>query len=237
MICISCKNNHDEKFCPNCGEKNNVKQITLTSLIQGAFFTITNMDKGFLFNLKNLFFKPKKIIEEYILGKRKQIFNPISFLILIVTFYLVINSFFKIPVVSKSSFTNPNSIIYKISYAGGYFVKSYLKYFWILLIFPLGLVTKLFFRKFNYLEHITISSFVLAQSTFIGIFSYLIFRFPLIFDPFLYLSLLWLLYRVFKNEKNKIESFLMSFAALILFIILLFLIIILAGTIQAYLFN
>jgi len=93
MICITCEEEHSEKFCPNCGERSGVKKITLTSILEDAFSTITNMDKGFLFNIKNLVINPRKTTTDYIFGKRRGILNPIAFLIMSITIYLVIESF------------------------------------------------------------------------------------------------------------------------------------------------
>lgn len=97
MICISCNKQHNEKFCPNCGEKAAVKKITFKSIIEDIFLTVTNMDKGFLFNLKNLSLKPRPFISSYIRGKRKGIFNPMSFLIISITIYLIGENFFASP--------------------------------------------------------------------------------------------------------------------------------------------
>ena len=78
MICVSCNNEHNDKYCPNCGEKNGIKKITLASIIEDTFSSVTNMDRGFLYNIKALILKPQKLITDYILGKRRGILNPIS---------------------------------------------------------------------------------------------------------------------------------------------------------------
>ena len=61
MNCVSCHNVHDEKYYPNCGEKSGIQRITLRSMIEDTFSSITNMDRGFLYNLKTLTLNPKKI--------------------------------------------------------------------------------------------------------------------------------------------------------------------------------
>ena len=78
MKCISCELNHNEQYCPNCGERNGVERITISTILGSTFSTITNMDKGFLFNLKSLFLKPRKITTDYISGKRKGILKSHS---------------------------------------------------------------------------------------------------------------------------------------------------------------
>lgn len=225
MICVSCNNEHNDKYCPNCGEKNGIKKITLASIIEDAFSSVTNMDRGFLYNIKALILKPQKLITDYILGKRRGILNPISFLIFSVTIYLIVISVFETPKELNEINSNTKSSLEKVTNEVGTFIRTNIKYFWILSIIPLGLSLKLAFNKYNYLEHLAISSFVIGQATLAAVISHLLFKIPLIFDPIVYLSILWLIYKIFKNKRNKTESFLISFAILFVFVVQLSLII------------
>ena len=225
MNCISCNLEHKEKYCPNCGERSGVKKITLSSIVEDSFSSITNMDKGFLFNIRSLLLHPRKITIDYVSGKRKGIFNPISFLILSITIYIVVITFFKVPKELVEENNLAKSQLEKAGNDVGLFLRTYLKYFWILSIIPLGISLKLFFRKYNFIEHLAISSFIIGQATLIGILSYLVFRFPLILDPVVYLAILWLVYKIFRNNSDRIEAVLISTIALILFAIQLILII------------
>ena len=226
MICVSCQHEHDENFCPNCGERNGIKKITLASLIEDSLTSLTDMDKGFLFNIKSLISKPQKIAEGYISGKRKGILNPISFLIVSISIYLIVIAIFKIPKDLSEINRIPETTYEKLGYVLGKFIRGNLKFFWIFSIVPLGLSLKLIFKRFNYWEHLAIGSFVIGQATLIAIVSYLVFRFPLIFDPVVYLAILWLIFKIYKDENNKKDIYILSFSALFLFIILLILIII-----------
>ncbi|MBA6155168.1 DUF3667 domain-containing protein [Tenacibaculum sp. S7007] len=224
MTCISCKTEFNTKFCPNCGEKSEIKKITLKTIFEDAISSITNMDKGFLYNLKTLFLNPKKISTDYILGKRKEILNPISFLILSVSIYLIVEDLLHIPKENTEIHNLPELYIGKIAYAMGKYIHVYLKYFWILSIIPLSISTQLIFRKYNFIEHLAINSFIIAQATIIGIVTFLILRIDLPINPFVYLSILWLVYQVFMTKKDKIETFFMSFAVLVIYILLLIII-------------
>ena len=233
MICKSCNNDHKEKYCPNCGEKRDVEKITLASMMAYAFSSVTNMDKGFLFNLKTLTIKPQKIITEYISGKRKGILNPISFLIFSITIYIIVIELFKTPNDPSKLRKLPKEGIANISFEVGLFLRTYLKYFWVLSIVPLGLSLKLIFRKYNFTEYLATSSFVIGQATLVGVISFLIFRLPLIFDPVIYFMIFWMVYRIFKDRKKKINSLLLAFVVLILFIIQLCFITLLIGLSKA----
>jgi hypothetical protein len=232
MTCISCDNEHNENFCPNCGERKDVKKITLSSIIEEAFFTVTNMDKGFLFNIKALLLQPKQIITDYIGGKSKGILNPISYLIIAITAYLILQAVLKTPRDLNEIRRIPNGALQKMGYEAGYFIASYLKYYWIFTIIPLGFSIRIIFGKFNFLEHVAISSFVIGQATLIGLISYVFLRVPLLYDPIVYFAIVWMVYRIFK-EKDKVESALLTFTAFVLFVIQLFIIICLIGWIKS----
>ena len=229
MVCINCRNEHNYKFCPDCGEKSELQKITFSSLLNDGFTSITNMDQGFLFNIKNLIINPNKIVNDYINGKRKHIFNPVSFLIITITIYLIGESLFQNSVVKK----NINSKIYAIGYETGIFIFHYIKYFWILSIIWLSLASKAIFSERNYAEHLAINSFVLGQSTLFGLFGYAIFRVPLIFNPFIYILITWMTYQIFKTEDNEMNTLFKSVASTFLFFIQLILITLLIGIIRS----
>ena len=50
------------------------------------------MDRGILFNLKNLTLHPKRTIINYINGKRRYILNPVSYAIITISIYLFLDS-------------------------------------------------------------------------------------------------------------------------------------------------
>jgi len=231
MICINCnfENNIENKFCPNCGEKSEISKITFNSIFVGGFSTITNMDKGFLFNVKNLFLNPNKTVKDYINGKRKNILNPISFLIITITIYLIADSIIQ----DEIEIDKIDSKVYSVGYEAGKFMRLYFKYFWILSIICLGFSTKLVFKKYNYAEHLAINSFVLGQSTLIGLIIFVMTKNSLLFNPFVYISIIWMTYKIFKTKNKDLNVFLQSFFSTILFFIQLVIIVVSIGIINS----
>lgn len=236
MICITCETAHHGNFCPNCGERAGVPQITFKSMFAKIFKTLTNMDKGFLLNLKYLTLNPKELISSYLQGKRKGIYNPISFLILSVTIYLIVDSLIVIPsenVISKTSDSNKHSIFHEVGYKAGWFIETYLKYFWLLSMFWLGIATKIMFGKYNFAEHFTISSFSIGYATLIAIPSLIFFQWnDILTNPIIYLAILWINYQLFKSQDDKTGKFIQSLIAVMLFFLQLFLISVVIGIIN-----
>ncbi len=229
MVCIACQNEHNNNFCPNCGEKAGIRRITLTSVVKEAFSSITNMDKGFLYNLKTLALHPQQLIIDYIKGRRKGINNPITFLILSTTIYIILESFVELPISVPNNANVEKSRIFLAGKEAGHLMKTYLKYYWILSVFFLSSSTRLMFGKYNFIEHLTINSFILGFATLLGLFGLIVFKWHLLFNLFIYVIILIMLYRVFETKKDKIGTAVQALFAIFLFFIQLFIVIFLIG--------
>jgi hypothetical protein len=184
------------------------------------------MDRGFLFNLKALFIAPQKIVTAYISGQRKGIMNPISYLILTATVYLIIEGLLIETNDIDGRKNLPELYFGRVAYSAGLYIRIYFKYFWILSIIPLAISTQLLFRKYNFIEHLAIAAFMLGQSTLVGLAAYLLLRANMVINPLVYLV-------VFSSGKDKLETALTSFGVIVLFIVQLCLICASVGFIMA----
>lgn len=202
MSCINCEIDFEGDFCPSCGEKKNIDRITFSSIITSVFSGFVDMDKGLLFNIKNLTLFPKKTILDYINGKRRYILNPISYAIITISIYLFLDTLIPrgvSPKLSKVDVFGAQEMGVKF----GYFLRSKMKFFWLTYIFYSSFFTKLFFRRFNFFEHLAINSFILGHATLIAIITRLIYnRELIIFNFLIFFYVAFLLYKVFKNPKD-----------------------------------
>lgn len=82
MICANCDSVFESKFCPNCGQKADIHQISIKTVAHDLLHAFTHTDKGFLLTIKELIKRPGIVAKEYINGKRKKYFNPLSFLVI-----------------------------------------------------------------------------------------------------------------------------------------------------------
>ena len=235
--CMSCGFNHKDKFCPNCGEVGNLRRITLQSVATEAFSTLINMDKGFLYNLKELTLNPKKLVNDYINGKRKGIFNPISYLIIAISLYVILSSFFSFDFVSRVTPGMEENTLRKIGVEAGKILAEYIKFFWVISVVFLSLPSAFLYNKQNFAEHIAISAFIIGHSTFFITLLLPIYNVPIIFHWVLYALIAVLYYRIYKNDSRKIESITLSFISVLVFFIQLFLFTIFLGVISYFLFS
>ncbi|MBO6524341.1 MAG: DUF3667 domain-containing protein [Balneolaceae bacterium] len=234
--CITCGYNHKEKFCPNCGEVGGLRKISFKTVLEEALSTFINMDKGYLYNLRALTFHPQVFIQDYLSGKRKGIFNPISYLIVSISLYLLFENFFPVEKPPISSEPIQDTIFFKVGYEAGTIITNYFKFFWFISIFILAFPSTLIFSTKNYAEHVTISSFIIGHATLLAAFLTPLIHVPLIFNYVLYSFILILYYRFYSTPGDKFGSIIISFLVVVIFFIELFLLTIFLGIISYFLF-
>jgi hypothetical protein len=91
MNCKNCDAVTDGNFCSNCGQKAEIHPITVSHVMHDFFHAFTHTDKGFLLTLKQLLHRPGHVAKEYIEGRRKKYFNPLSFLVITVAVSAVVS--------------------------------------------------------------------------------------------------------------------------------------------------
>lgn len=204
--CKNCDVTFDGKFCPNCSQKANTHRFTLGHFIHEFLHAFTHTDKGILFLIKELLFRPGKVALEYNAGKRKKYFNPITFLLIMTA--LQVYSVSKTDIFTK--YTETLQVVMQ-QMVGGVkgsaevqavdrqmkdadqtvmMVVENNKMFTLLFIPVLSLLTWLFFKRSgnNYAENLVLNVLVSGQTmVFFLIFSVI----PFLIKPSL--VILWLL--------------------------------------------
>jgi hypothetical protein len=90
--CKNCGHQSDLKYCPNCGQKTSVKRLEMKSLLQELPHAVWHLDSGFLYNMVELFKRPGYTIKDYIEGKRRPFYHPLSFMLIILgTMYILMH--------------------------------------------------------------------------------------------------------------------------------------------------
>lgn len=87
--CRNCGTYIEKKYCSHCGQKHDEHRIHLKSLLHDIPHAIFHVDHGFFFNVVQLFKNPGTAIRDYLAGRRKPFFHPITYLAIL----LVLNLF------------------------------------------------------------------------------------------------------------------------------------------------
>jgi hypothetical protein len=88
--CQNCGDVVEKKYCPNCGQKNTETRQSFGHLFAHFIEDLTHYDTAFWKTIKYLLFRPARLTQEYLMGKRQSYVPPVKLYIFIsfITFFL-----------------------------------------------------------------------------------------------------------------------------------------------------
>ena len=87
--CLNCGTPVTDKFCSHCGQKREVKRLNWKSLVEEIHYWY-NLENGFFNTVFELAIRPGRLYKNYLDGKRKRYYEPVSFLLICITTFLVV---------------------------------------------------------------------------------------------------------------------------------------------------
>ncbi|MES3019683.1 MAG: DUF3667 domain-containing protein [Bacteroidota bacterium] len=144
-LCPNCSTPIDQNYCPNCGRAATLKRID-GHYIQHEIEHVLHFEKGILFTVRELLFRPGKNVKEFINGDRNRLVKPIIFIIITSLLYSLSNHFFQ----QKDGYVNIGSDKSSSVGAISAWVRSHYGYGNILMGVFIAFWLKLFFRKYQY---------------------------------------------------------------------------------------
>jgi hypothetical protein len=91
LKCLNCNHPLDisDKFCPNCGQKNSTKRLSLKDFVDEFLANFYAYDSKVKNTTIKLFTKPGKAAKEFIDGKRQTYANPFRFYLSVSLIYFI----------------------------------------------------------------------------------------------------------------------------------------------------
>lgn len=88
--CSNCGQVFKGRYCPNCGQKSNVKRLEFMGAVKEFLPLVYNFDVKFLRTCLELCLRPGHMIRDYIVDRKRCSYNnPISMIFILVTILLV----------------------------------------------------------------------------------------------------------------------------------------------------
>lgn len=163
MTCKNCEAiDVVSKCCPNCGQTVHLERLTIHYLLHEFSHAVTHADKGILLLVKQLFSRPGYVAKDYVEGKRKKYFNPLSFLVVTsaLTAYLTYQAGY------YQAFNPNGTYAHPIQKQLMEWVVDYNKVLELILIFPLmAFFTWIYFerKKYTFAECAVLAAFLTGQ--------------------------------------------------------------------------
>jgi hypothetical protein len=168
--CKNCGAEVTSNYCEVCGQRTSVYKVTFKETIQDLLDSLFSVNAPLLTTLKMLIIDPGNILTEYLSGKRKKYYRPVTFFILMTFIYLVIRGIIKYdPFGSTILKVDDPSTSQLLTQARNFMLLNIDKLLFAF-VFSLGLLLKLFFYKKNSLaEFLAIAFYLLGIYTLLTI--------------------------------------------------------------------
>lgn len=238
MECKNCKNTFEGNFCNHCGQNAAVDRLNFRYLFYELPNGLFQLNHGFLFTIKELTFRPGHSIREFLLGRRKPHYRPISFLLLttalyVLSTYLMDRNTFLDDFVSGFKSGIDDERDRPLLFYLDWLTKN--QVYAALVVMPLFSAASFlaFLRSgYNYVEHLFLNIYITGQQMLIYLFLSFIFFKENIFiaTPFLVGMIynMWTFHQFFKDKKFFINLGLVLLTYIIFLIMILSLILLLA---------
>ncbi|MFT5887066.1 MAG: hypothetical protein ACI9IP_003539 [Arcticibacterium sp.] len=219
--CTNCDGQIKENFCPKCGQSAKLKRIDGKYLLN-EFEHVIHLDRGIFYTIKELLIRPGKNIQEFISNDRNRLVKPILFIVITSLIYSVLSHLFHIEdsyIEFGEAEQSTTGIIFQ-------WVNNHYGYATIIMSIFIAFFLKLFFKKydFNFFEILILMCFVMGMGMLIfAFFTVLQGLTKVTLMPiaggvgFLYMT--WAMGQFFDKKKvgSYIKSFLAYFLGMLLF--------------------
>jgi hypothetical protein len=159
MNCKNCTHKIHGNFCSHCGHAVKLKRID-SHFIVHEIEHVLHFEKGFLFTMRELLFRPGMAVKEYVSENRSRLVKPIIFIIVTSLIYTLIAHLFHIEKNILNISTSETSTEMAISN----WVHSHYGYANIIMGLFIACWLRLFFRKHdvNFFEILILLCFVMG---------------------------------------------------------------------------
>jgi hypothetical protein len=162
-LCKNCDTETTDLYCPHCSQPTKTKRIDWSIFSQEFIYNNFTLHKGLLFTIKSLVLKPKRVIEDYLVGKRIRYTGAVQFYLFILIFLGVFSLIWTEFGLFKQGKILVNYSNSKVDIGG------WIKNLRILFIALSSFGTYLVYRskKYNLVEHFIVNFYILGMSLFL----------------------------------------------------------------------
>lgn len=179
QTCKNCGHRFEGKFCNNCGQTADTNRINYHDLRHQLTHSLFHIDAGLFYTSKQLFMRPGDAIREYLEGKRVNHIKPLSYILILAGFYILVCHLLDINLFNISVESAKDGIETEKSVN---LDEWFLSHFgWVTLasipLYTVGTAVCFYGKGYNFVEYLVLNIFKAAQRLIVQI----------IFLPFIFL--------------------------------------------------
>ncbi len=165
--CKNCETPVESYYCHDCGQRTSVHRVTLKETFSDVASGLLSFEAPFWITLKLLFSNPGVLFRDYLSGRRKSYFKPVSFFILLTVVHILVRTLIDYDPMD-SLIEEPDAKVHFFKEAGQFMVQ-HINNILFIFVFTLSLFMKVFFfKEYNWAEYIAIAFYLVGIYIFLG---------------------------------------------------------------------
>jgi hypothetical protein len=171
QTCLNCDNTIIGEYCHNCGQPATTSRITFKETVSQFLSASFSLEGQLLSTVKQLIINPGVAYRDFIKGKRKSYYKPVSFFVLITALYIIIRLIIGFdPLALQAQNSTPLSDVDSPQKMAAVFMVKNVNYILLFLVVSIGFMLKIFFRKkYNFTEFASIGFYITGMYILVGI--------------------------------------------------------------------
>ncbi|WP_191858724.1 DUF3667 domain-containing protein [Hanstruepera ponticola] len=167
-ICKNCNTETASEYCPNCGQRTSIHKVTFSETFQDVINGMFSLDAPLWMTLKTLVVNPGKLFRDFLSGKRKTYYKPVSFFILTTIVFVLTKSLLNYDPMQNIAQVQHDSVNAKLLNSAGVYMAKNINNIIFSFVFAFALMLKLFFYKsYSLAEYLAVSFYVVGFYTLI----------------------------------------------------------------------
>ena len=161
--CKNCGQEINTPFCSNCGQRSSVYKVTMRETFEDLADNLFSLSSPLFITLKTLIVNPGELLREYLSGKRKKYYKPISFFILTTAVYLFLrwSIGFDLRRGTEIEQSAADQINMDLASQAGYFMFQHINTLAFFLVLTMSIALKIFFfKKYKFIEYVAVAFYL-----------------------------------------------------------------------------
>ncbi len=167
--CNNCQHEVFGDFCQHCGQRKGLGKITFKETFQDFVDMVFSVNAPLIKTQKLLITNPGKLFREYLSGRRKTYYKPVSFFIIATVIYIVLRSLIQYDPMVGAVANGPKNFENSLFMKAGRYMVTNINNIMFLYVFTIALFLKTFFSSKNsFAEYIAIAFYLTGVYSIMG---------------------------------------------------------------------
>ena len=162
-ICKNCNSEINSNYCQNCGQRTAIHKVTFSETFEDVINSMFSIDAPLWVTVKTLVLNPGKLFRDYLSGKRKTYYKPVTFFILTTIVFVLIKALLNYDPMQNMVRVQQEAVDMSLFYDAGIYMAKNINNILFTFVFTFGIMIKLFFySKYSLAEYLAVSFYAVG---------------------------------------------------------------------------